>query len=390
MHFKKMKTMKKLAMLMVVMLMVTSASAQKAKVVSAFNYLKNGQLDKAKESIDPTITNETTMGLAKTWFYRGNVYLAIQLTDDPQYAPLKENALKTSHESYKRALELDTKGEFKEDILNRMMIIAEQYYNEGVNYYNENKYVDAANSFLAAKEASASIGRVDSLATYNYGSCAELSGNTDGARKAYEELVQLNYNNPLIYTSLSNIYLNAKDTATAFKVIADGKTKFPNDFNLLIAETNLYLATNQVAKAQINLEEALRIDNTNPTIFFAVGTTYDQMGQKDKAKESYKKAIEFKPDYFDAIYNLGALYVNEAAIIMDAANKLPLGDPKYDVEKKKADEMLKEATPYLEKAVELDPTEINTLVTLKEIYARTQQYDKLTKINELIDQANKK
>ena len=52
------------------------------------------------------------------------------------------------------------------------------------------------------------------------------------------------------------------------------------------------------------------------------------------AEKSYKKAIELKPDYFDAIYNLGALYVNDAVGIMGKANKLDLNDKNYDAHKK--------------------------------------------------------
>jgi len=54
--------------------------------------------------------------------------------------------------------------------------------------------------------------------------------------------------------------------------------------------------------------------------------------------------------------------------------------------------MVKEATtyyekalPYLEKAYELNPDERNILETLKEIYTRTKQYEKLKEINEAIN-----
>jgi tetratricopeptide (TPR) repeat protein len=112
------------------------------------------------------------------------------------------------------------------------------------------------------------------------------------------------------------------------------------------------------------------------------------MGNQEKAANAYKKAIELNPEYFDANYNLGALYVNEAAGIIEEANQLPLGDPKYDVAKKEADDKLKAALPYLEKANQIDPKELNTLVTLKEIYARTNQMEKLKAVNEAIKNLN--
>ena len=86
------------------------------------------------------------------------------------------------------------------------------------------------------------------------------------------------------------------------------------------------------------------MDNTNPSIFFAVGTIYDQMGDIEKAISAYENAIKLKPDYFEANYNLGALYVNQAADILDKANDLPLDAvAEYDKEKAKADEMLEKS-----------------------------------------------
>ena len=36
------------------------------------------------------------------------------------------------------------------------------------------------------------------------------------------------------------------------------------------------------------------------------------LGNADEAIEAYKKALAVKADYFDANYNLGALYFNQA------------------------------------------------------------------------------
>jgi hypothetical protein len=79
------------------------------------------------------------------------------------------------------------------------------------------------------------------------------------------------------------------------------------------------------------------------------------------------------------------MYVNRAAVINDEANKLPLDQTaKFDELKKEADTYLDKATPYLEKAAELNPTDLNTLLSLKQIYARTGKTDKLKGINERI------
>jgi hypothetical protein len=85
------------------------------------------------------------------------------------------------------------------------------------------------------------------------------------------------------------------------------------------------------------------------------------------------------------------LYVNKAASINDEANKLPLdATAHYDKLKKEADEYLEKALPYLEKATELQPGDVNTLISLKQIYARTNKTDKVKAVQEKINAAQKK
>lgn len=76
---------------------------------TAFNDLRKGQLDKAMQNIEPTISDPSTMNDPKTWFYRGNIYLQIHMSENPEYKSLDANALTKAYESYKRLLELDTK-----------------------------------------------------------------------------------------------------------------------------------------------------------------------------------------------------------------------------------------------------------------------------------------
>lgn len=382
--------MKKLVIILMAMMTTGFAFAQKSKVVSAYNYLRNQQIKEAHEAIEPTIEHHKTKDDAKTWFYRGNVYLAILMSDDPEVTALSDNPLKVAEDSYNKALELDEKGRYKDMIMERIPFIAEQYYNQGVQSYNGKNYEEAMKNFARAREIKAELGTVDSLALFNAALCAELSENYDKAKTYYRDLIEMKYegdpNAVPVYVSMSRIYKAEGDTAKAVEIIREGLLRYPGEFDLIIEETNIHLASGNIVAAQENLEKAIQMDSTNPTIFFAVGTTYDQMGDKEKAISAYKNAVELKPDYFDANYNLGALFVNEAAAIIEEANKLPLGDPKYDEEKAKADAMLLEALPYLENANKIDPTDLYTLNTLKEIYARTNQLEKLKKVNEAIQQ----
>jgi tetratricopeptide (TPR) repeat protein len=378
--------MKKLIAVFILLFAISSVFAQKALRTDAYNYLRKGQLDKAIKSIEPTISDPSTMNDPKTWFYRGNIMLQIHMSPDSTVRGLEPDALAKAFESYKKTIELDSKKEYYIESVQNLSVISEQAYNSGVEEFKNANYDKALEYFEKAAEVSTSFGNVDTLAIFNAGLSAENAKNNPKAVEHYTKVIELNYPQPLIYSSLANIYLAEKDTTKAFEIVAQGREKYPEEFALLIAETNLHLGAGQTEQAMENLQEAVKTDPLNPTIHYAVGASYDQMGNKSEAEKAYLKAIELKPDYFEANYNLGALYVNQAAEIITEANKLKLNDPNYEVMKKEADDILQKSLPHLETASSLDPKDRSTLLALKEIYTRLSMYDKLKEVNARIEE----
>lgn len=374
--------MKRIILTISALMIVAFAFSQPNKRVEAYNHHRYGNLDKAKAAIDEAAKHEKTMGEAKTWFYKGNIYYDIGISQVEAYRNLDPNALGVALESYKKASELDAKGEYKEDIQRYTLAIGEAYYNDAVSYYNKQDYKNAALSFGQASMVSRGVGRIDTMAIFNAAQAATMANDDGLAKQYFQESLAIGYKVPDIYSSLAEIYKREGDTTMALQSVQSGRKMFPSDFNLLIAETNIYLATNEKEKAMADLEQALVMDNTNPTIFFAVGTIYDQMGNLEKAESSYLQAINLKPDYFEANYNLGALFVNSAADILAKANDLPLDAVKeYEAAKLEADDLLRKSLPYLEKALELSPEDVNTMVSLKEIYTRLGMLDKMKEID---------
>lgn len=374
--------MKKSILLIIVMLTGSIIFAQTSKRTSAYNYLRNGKLDKAKEYIDPTISNEKTMADPKTWFYRGNIYLQLALTTEPAYQNLDPDPLGVAYESYKKTLELDEKETYKVDIVNNMQVIAIKYYELAVGNYNEKEYIKASGNFEKAYQINMAGGKNDTAALQNAAIAAQIGNDHDLALRLYQQILESDYGNPQVFNSMSEIYKAKEDTAGALSIIQEGRTLYPDNFDLLIAETNIYLAAGDVENALTNLEKALEKDTTNPIIYFALGTNYDQMGKLAEAEAAYKSAIELDDNYFDAYYNLGALYVNQAADIQKVATDLPLdATEEYDRMKEEADGLLKKSLPYLEKAYEINPDDIKTLVSLKEIYTRLNMMENLKEVN---------
>lgn len=382
--------MKRYPLIFLMVMAASIAFGQKSLRTTAFNNLRKGQLDKALENIEPTISDPTTMSDPKTWFYRGNIYLQIHMSDNPAYKALDKDALNKAYESYMKCNELDTKKTLYTETIQNLFIISEQLYNEGVKEFTADppQYAAAVKSFEAAVHVNESFGNIDTLAMFNTALAAEHGKDFPKAKFYYNKVKDMGFPQPLIYNSLASISMEEGDTTNALNIIAEGRRKYKDNFNLLIAETNIYLSTNLHDKAMANLKEAVQTDPDNPTIHYAVGVNYALMKNEAEAEKAYKKSIELRPDYFDANYNLGALYVNQASVIIDEANKLPLSAEKeYEALKKKADDILRVSIPYLEKASELDPTDRSTLISLKEIYTRLQMYDKLKEVNEKLEKS---
>jgi tetratricopeptide (TPR) repeat protein len=154
-----------------------------------------------------------------------------------------------------------------------------------------------------------------------------------------------------------------------------------------INSTPVYV--NKTNEAISYLELATKNSPENATYWFAQGSLYDaNLKDTVKAVASYKKAIELNPKYFEPNYNMGALYFNEGAEMLNFANQIT-DDAKYKVAKAKADDKLKEAVPYLEKAHEILPTDLQTMESLKNTYYRLSMLEKMEAIKKELDAAKK-
>ncbi len=319
-------------------------NAQNSQVVSAYYYLRKGELDKAKIAIDIAVVHPKTSGKAKTWLYYGNVYLQIAAsTTSENYKNLDPDALNKAYEGYLKALELDVKEEYKDQVDRNILICAEQFYTKGVNLYNEQDFENSMKAFGQSSVIYESAGKIDSLATYNAALTAEYAGFNEDARKYYSKLIEIHCLKPGIYSSLADLEKADGDTIAAMTYIKQGREDFPDDFNLIIAETNIYLATGEQEKAMELLQLGITKDDTNPTLFFAVGTQY----------------------------------VNRAIEILTEADALPLNEEeKYNQLMEEANGLFEKSLPYLEKANELQPDDPYTLRILKDIFARLGMHEK--------------
>jgi tetratricopeptide (TPR) repeat protein len=132
----------------------------------------------------------------------------------------------------------------------------------------------------------------------------------------------------------------------------------------------------------------MEVEPTDFSLYFAEGTLHDRLNNFEEAEKSYKKSIELNSEYYDALFNLGALYFNAGVELLEQANKVPAREvEKYDELIEKSNVKFRLSIPYIERAYEVTPQKA-AIETLRNLYFRFRndseemqmKYDKIDEI----------
>lgn len=368
---------------------------------------------KAKKAIDESYAKQLETpftkpkDLTKMYFYRGVVYLDYLMMSAIDQNILNEisnngeqNMKEATFGSFKKCLELDVKNQWKSDITNKISTYRNISINSGVDFFQKKNYQNAYESFKIAVEMYSVLTLTDTLAMINAALSAEKMKNYDEAFKYYKMCANHNYGvGAEMYQSMIRV-LNAsevKNEEQILSVIQEGKLRFPKDYVLNIEEFNYWYSKGNNEKAQLALENAIESDPRNKILHFNIGVTYDNISNKyhdeskhdlafnymNKAIVGYENAIKLDSTYVDAYYNLGALYYNQSITSKSVAGDY--SGEKYDLEMKKADNMLKKAIPLLEKVLTFSLNDKSTLRVLKSLYFNLDDMVNYTRIKKQLE-----
>ncbi|MEC8257494.1 MAG: tetratricopeptide repeat protein, partial [Bacteroidota bacterium] len=176
---------------------------------------------------------------------------------------------------------------------------------------------------------------------------------------------------PEIVKNIALIYVQQKRNDLAIGAIKEAREANPLDVGLILTEANLYIQLGDKEKFSDLMKEAIEKDPKNHILYFNLGVITADQGDRSKARSYYESAIELNPTYAASYLNLAALILDEEPEIVEKMNALGnsrADNLKYDQLKKERESLFLEAAPVLEKLNEIDPTNIEALTTLKNIF----------------------
>ena len=290
-----------------------------------------------------------------------------------------DNPLGEAVNAYKQASSLDDKGKNTKKINDSYKMITNDLETRFFNEYYLSRYTDAYQTALQRIDVSKLMGVTDTLYYFLAGFAAMEQSKIDSSMwqssiNNFEKAVSLGYRETgeskgQIYDLLYNAYIKINEPEKALKYAQTGFELNPNYEQLMYDLINFYLSREENDKALEYLEQAVSKDPTNPVLLFAQGRVLDQLGEKEKSLAAYDAAIAADPKYFEPYFNKAVVYYNEAIKLMEEANDAKT-NAEFDAKKKIADQEFMKAIPLLEKALELQPNDTNTMETLRILYYR--------------------
>ncbi|WP_160139850.1 tetratricopeptide repeat protein [Chryseobacterium sp. c4a] len=289
--------------------------------------------------------------------------------------------------------------------------------------YNAKNYAAAAPKFVEVYDLLKANGQDNKLYMYYAGLSQALANNTDAAIKIYSDLVNSGFTGVEttytakekksgqvvnldkatwdlmkknsdytdfkseqskgvevdLYETLTSLYLNAKKPNEALVVIEKGLAKYPNNAKLKEDQTSAYLASGNTEKFVDGLKEQLAKNPNDATNWYNLGVMQAKTpATVNDALESFKKAIELKPDFANAYQNLVYTTIGDDGKVVGEINALRKDKP--DAATKLIDERkarFAKALPFAESWYKVDPKNIDAVSTLKEIYVVTKNLDKV-------------
>lgn len=359
--------------------------AQEKAFKSAKKYYSQQKWSEAVKTIDEVVLNPETANSSEAWVLRAKIYLSV--SNNPLIARDYPQAAESSKESFEMALRLDPSD--KNLVLLRQSIrdLAGVFYDRGANLFEQAAYVNAAEAFITSLAVLQLESEYDTGAAFNIALCYFNAAAYDKAVEYAQIVIAGSQATPNIYAIQAESYFQSGKGDKAVEVMDAAVVRFPEDKTVYTSASSVFLRMGMNKKAGEVLDIALGKWGNDASFQLFMGIAYENDKDYEKAEAAYKKALELNPGYMDAIFDLGAFYVNKGIRLNDAANALPLEETaKYDQIKAQANQAFNEALPYLQQVIDAQPKNVKVMMTLRDVYVQLGKADEAKALREKIEE----
>lgn len=315
-----------------------------------------------------------------------------------------EGAAMKAAEAYQKAYDMNPKmlKKAQQGFIN----VTSALQKEAGNYFFLRDFESSSKYFEMAYEASlytAAATAPDTLSLYNAGFTSYFAGDYERSVKHLMKAEEMGfYQDGNLYNVLYNAYRSycgedKEKLAGAKEILMRGMKLFPGNSDIITCITDLYLALGENPEAIVPMvKSAIDAEPNNPMLWYGLGSVYKELKLYEDALAAFNKVVEIAPTNSTAYYYIGHLYVLKGDQINEEVNAMPwTGKENYDREYQRVLDTYALAVEPMEKAYEIEPTQIAFVEYLKVVTFKLRDQapeymEKFEKYNELYKQMSGK
>ncbi len=373
--------MKKTILLLALSLATAFTFAQKENLKKAKKFASSStpNFEEAKSLIDAALKDETTKNQAETWYIKGLIYSKMFEFEDnkrfnvPPGKPDVNIQSEAAYNAYKIWVVADSldvvesktdpkrkgKLKYRKDITKALISMKNYINNYGNILFEKQDYAGAIEAFE------------DFVAFPNM----EMFNEESKLDKNDSVYIFAKQN---IEIALKQLYVQqtkANDTVAFLATLDKGMELFPSSKFFIEYRINYDIHTGNVDNAIAQINKAISVDPNNAAYYRTRGYIYKAIKKRQEAKDDFLKAIELKPDYYDALFDYG-LFLKEIADELYEKASFAGSTAAAEQAMGAVNKQYEESLVYLEKAKALNSTDDVLLQTLQGLYRKLKMYDK--------------
>jgi tetratricopeptide (TPR) repeat protein len=157
------------------------------------------------------------------------------------------------------------------------------------------------------------------------------------AEPVLQSMIEVDPKDTTPYFGLANIYEQSGDYERAEQMLVKAREIRPNEPSVYMQLAGFYNRQGEFAKTMEALHERAKVEPSNPEAFYTIGTYYyekafrdftipekEAMGYVEQGLTAVDKALELRPDYFEAITYRGLLLRVQARLEKNPARQQEL------------------------------------------------------------------